>query len=277
MSIFRPTELRAFLEELGISAKKSLSQNFLIDGNILDKICALAEIEPGDQVLEIGPGPGALTEALLKRGAHVTAIEMDSIFATHLKRLGNNLNVIEGDFLTLPLEPLLTTKSKRFKVVANLPYQITTPILAKLAPMHALISSITAMVQKEVAKRFVAKPNTQDYSSFTLFLEYYGKTVYGFTVEPTCFYPRPNVQSAVCRIDLFPPPSPPSDTFFQLTRTAFQQRRKMLRASLKTLFTAEKIESALEALHLKPTTRPEELSLQDFIALFYALTKDNKN
>ncbi|MES2344356.1 MAG: 16S rRNA (adenine(1518)-N(6)/adenine(1519)-N(6))-dimethyltransferase RsmA [Chlamydiota bacterium] len=270
MSIFRPSELHAFLEELGISAKKSLSQNFLIDGNILDKICTLAEVAPGDRVLEIGPGPGALTQALLKKGAHVTAIEMDHVFATHLKRLDGNLTVIEGDFLALSLETLLQG-NQRFKIVANLPYQITTPILAKLVPLHSLISSITVMVQREVAKRFVAKPNTKDYSSFTLFLEYYGKTTYGFTVEPTCFYPRPGVRSAVCRIDLSASYQLPEEAFFQLTRTAFQQRRKMLRASLKSLFQPEHIESALQALNLTPTARPEQLSLENFIALFHTL------
>lgn len=268
MMLYRPSELRAFLNSLGISAKKSLSQNFLIDKNILDKICNLADIHPGDQIIEIGPGPGALTEALLERGAQVLAIEKDKTFAQALRRFSQNLVVLEEDFLTLPLEKYLQNNQK-YKVVANLPYQITTPILTKLAPLHSYISSLTVMVQKEVAKRFVAPPNSKDYSSITLFLQFYGKTSYGFTVEPTCFYPQPNVQSAVVRIDLAPPPSVSPELFFHLTRSAFKQRRKMLRTSLKTLYP--QIETALSALGFPTTVRPEQLTLSDFIALFKML------
>lgn len=268
--LFRPTELRAFLNELGIDAKKGLSQNFLIDGNILQKICTLADIRAGDRVLEIGPGPGALTEALLQRGAHVTAIEMDGVLAKMLGRLDGDLKVVEGDALTIPIESLLEGE-ERWKVVANLPYHITTPILALLAPLNERISSITVMVQKEVARRFIAKKNTADYSSFTLFLQFYGAVRYGFTVEPTCFYPRPKVQSAVVKIDLKPFPQVVAEDFFRLTRTAFKQRRKMLRASLKELYGAEQVEWALASLSFPNTTRPEDLSLDNFLDLFKKL------
>lgn len=268
--LYRPSELKLFLQELGISAKKSLSQNFLIDGNILEKICRLAEVQLGDHILEIGPGPGALTEALLKKGALVTAVEKDKTFAKVLNRLGNHLVVIEEDFLTIDLESLLKS-SQKFKVVANLPYQITTPILSKLVPCHHLISSIVVMVQKEVATRFVALPNTADYSSFTLFLQFYGNTTYGFTVGPNCFYPPPKVHSAVVKIDLKPCPNISTDRFFQMTRMAFQQRRKMLRVSLKKNYPY--IEEALMKLDLGLTCRPEQLSLEQFISLYQELNK----
>lgn len=237
---YHPSELQAFLTELGLSPKKFLSQNFLIDGNIVRKILHLAEIKKGDHVLEIGPGPGALTEALLQEKAFVTAVEMDPAFAQALEGLPqekSQLHVVAQDFLKFDVEGWCKTKNKKIKVVANLPYHITTPILAKLLPLYTHIESLTVMVQKEVAKRFLAEPGSKEWNSFSLFLRFYADPIYGFTVEPTCFFPKPKVQSAVVKITLKKPPEVSSEErFFTMTRTAFQQRRKMLRASLKTLF-----------------------------------------
>lgn len=272
--VVRPSQLRNFLEEWGIDAKKGLSQNFLIDRNILGKICLAANATPGDYVLEIGPGPGALTEALLERGAHVIAIEKDRDFAKALERLKSqgDLTVIEGDILEFPLDSLFRSRIK-WKVVANLPYHITTPILVKLLQLFEQISSLTVMVQKEVAKRFAAETNTPEYGSITLFLQFYSTISYCFTVEPTCFYPQPKVQSAVIRCDLKQPPHVASDAFFKLTRTAFQKRRKMMRASLKELYPSIQVEEALLAIGLPKEARPEMLSLQDFLRFFERLSK----
>ncbi len=250
----RPTELRAFLEGLGVHPKKRLSQNFLIDGNIVRKIVHFAEVKKGDLILEIGPGPGALTRALLETGAHVIAIEKDKTYADALPR-HPHLEVYAEDFLDFPLEKQL---KKKAKVVANLPYNVTTPILSKIIPLHQKIESITVMVQKEVAWRMTAKPKTADYSSLSLFLQFYSTPAYGFTVKPTCFFPRPKVDSAVVKLKLHaPPPVSSEEEFFKMVRTAFQKRRKMLRSSL----------------NVDDTRRPEELSLSDFLRLFEQVEK----
>ncbi len=272
MKPYRSSELRLFLKELGIDAKKGLSQNFLVDGNILRKIIKAANIHPEDHVIEIGPGPGALTEFLLDFGAYVTAIEIDPHFSSALKRLqtkGRHLNIFEQDFLKFPLENFLKKAPKKIKVVANLPYHITTPILAKLLPLYDRIESVTIMVQKEFAKRMTASPRSADYGSFTVFAAFYSHPTYCFTVEPACFYPRPKVQSAVVHCRLQPPLRPNEQkAFFTLTRTAFQKKRKMLRSSLKDLFPGSAIEHALADMGISPEARPEELSLQQFLTFF---------
>lgn len=277
MKLYRASELRLFLEELGLDAKKGLSQNFLIDGNILRKIVAAADVHPHDHVIEIGPGPGALTEFLLEGQASVTAVELDADFAKALKRLQGGtspLQIFQQDFLDFPLEEFFKQqKARKWKVVANLPYHITTPILTKLLPLNAWIDSVTIMVQKEFARRMTAKPQSADYGSFTLFTEFYSHPTYCFTVEPTCFYPRPKVQSAVVHCKLQKPPIfDRQEEFFKLTRSAFQKRRKMLRASLKELFPPEAVENALLDMKLPLKARPEELSLQQFLTLFEKLS-----
>jgi len=274
VSNYKPSELAHFLKKHGIFAKKTLSQNFLIDRNIISKIVAAAEITPQDLVIEIGPGPGALTEFLLKTGAKVIAVEKDPILATALKRFQtaeHHLEIYEQDFLTFPLEPFLKErleKGRKAKIVSNLPYHLTTPIISHLVPLHNLITSLTLMVQKEVADRFVAKKNSRDYSSFTVFLNYFSISKTCFTIEPTCFHPKPKVRSAVVHFSLIPPPRPVSAEFFRMTRTAFQKRRKMLRSSLKDLYGPEKIEQALIELGFSKETRPQELSLEEFIGLY---------
>ncbi|HEX2580189.1 MAG TPA: 16S rRNA (adenine(1518)-N(6)/adenine(1519)-N(6))-dimethyltransferase RsmA [Rhabdochlamydiaceae bacterium] len=268
MPLYKPSALRAFLEEIGASPKKSLSQNFLIDGNIIRKIVTLAHIQPGDFVLEIGPGPGVLTEELLARGAHVLAVEKDRKFAEALHRLqtrDHRLTVVEGDILEQDLSKLLPPRTK---LVANLPYQITTPILTAFLPMKKFFESITVMVQKEVAARFTAFPSTSDYSSITVFVQFYSDPEYGFTVEPTCFYPPPRVKSAVVKFKLKDHPVVSSEeAFFAMTRRAFQQRRKMIRSSLKLIYDQESIDRGLEKIGKGLQVRPENLSLGDFLIL----------
>lgn len=280
MPIYKPSELRLFLDSLGISPKKRLSQNFLIDGNIIRKIVATSQAKPGDLILEVGPGPGSLTQALLEAGAQVAAVEMDRTLAAQLPRLASQpkqLEVFCEDIMKFPLEEFLKGRlrqGQRAKVIANLPYHLTTPILALLGPHHTLIESLTLMVQDEVARRMTSKPGTAEYSSLTLFLAFYAQVSYGFFVSRNCFYPAPNVDSAVVMLQLHQPPldAVTAEKFFLLTRTAFGQRRKMLRASLKPLLNPTDIAQALEQLGLNPQARPEELSLTDFLHLFAKLS-----
>jgi len=273
MSLFRPTELHLLLNRLGKKPKRGLSQNFLVDGNILNKIINYANIQPNDLVLEIGSGPGALTQVLLQKGARVIAIEKDPLFATALNQLqtdDHRLQVISEDFLKINLQKFLENIPS-LKVVANIPYNITTPIILSLITHYPKISLITLMVQKEVATRFIAQPGCGDYSSLTLLLQYYADISFGFNVEPTCFYPSPSIRSAVVQFTLKKTPEEPFPERF--IRTAFQQRRKMIRSSLKKLFPVQKIEKSLIDLGLKPEVRPEELSLKDFISLYSALNR----
>jgi 16S rRNA (adenine1518-N6/adenine1519-N6)-dimethyltransferase len=280
MPIYKPSELRLFLDELGIAPKKGLSQNFLIDGNIIRKIVAAADVQPDDCILEIGPGPGSLTQALLETGAHIVAVEKDQVLAGALERLQtptNQLEVFCDDILDFPLETKFAGQTN-IKVIANLPYHLTTPILVYLLSKRHLFSTFTLMVQDEVGRRFTASPGGKEYGSFTVFLDFYTIPRYAFTVSHNCFYPAPKVDSAVVVLASKTPPVVDSEEqFFQLTRTAFKQRRKMLRASLKSLFEPHLVSAALEQLGLNVQARPEELSLEDFLRLYAALPQPESN
>lgn len=266
MPLYRPSDLH----KLGIRVKKHLSQNFLIDQNILEKICKTADIKPGDQVLEIGPGPGAITEKLLEKGAHVTAIEKDEFLAEKLAEVENeNLKVFQGDALTFPLNQL----PSNLKLVANLPFRITAPILERWITTYPQVQSLTVVVQKEVGLRMTAKVNTPDYSSFSLFLSAYGSPKYAFTIKPSSFFPAPSVHACVIEMPLHPfPYSFSQEEFFKMTRAAFGKRRKMLRSSLKELVSEE----AFKKAGIDPTARPGELSLEDFAGLYRA-SQDEKS
>ncbi len=293
MSVAKPTELIAFLEGLGIRPKKGLSQNFLIDGNIIRKIISTGDVLPRDVVVEVGPGPGALTQALLESGATVIAIEKDRILAKALERLqtpDGRLHVYEADFLTFPIEKVLeevlqqkqasndpanTEPAKKAKFIANLPYHLTTPILERVIPLHMLISRVVIMVQKEVAQRMTAVPGSRVYGSLTVFLSFFGKQSYAFSVSSRCFMPAPKVDSAVVAMDLQAPPlaGKDLDAFFKMTRGAFGQKRKMVRTSLRELYSTALVEKALIECGVNPMTRPEELSLESFLFLFEKLKK----
>lgn len=273
MALYKPTELRQFLDQLGIHPKKSLSQNFLIDGNIIRRIIATAEVAPGDIVIEIGPGPGALTEALLAAGAKVLAIEKDDTYASTLSRLdpsNKRLHVVHGDALEVDIErplQMLGAGDKKVKLIANLPYHLTTPLLARFVTMNGSISTLYVMVQEEVGRRMTAKVDTSEYSSFTLFLEFYSYPRYCFAVTRKCFFPAPKVDSAIIALPLHTPALDGDvEGFFKITRTAFEQRRKMLRGSLKGLYPPERTMEALVAIGVDPRARPEQLSLAQFLA-----------
>lgn len=258
------SQLLSFLEQVGARPKKSLSQNFLIDANTIKNIVTLAGVEPEDRILEIGPGPGALTQALLGAGATVLAIEKDTLFAHHLERLQTpdaRLEVRCRDILEFPLN---TLSGKRYKVVANLPYQITSPILAMLFAYAPLFESLTIMLQKEVATRIRAKPGCKEFGSLTLFTQFYTTFHDAFSVPASCFYPKPKVDSTVLRLDLREKlPAIDPAQLFPAIRTAFQQRRKMMTSSLREKYPA--IREALSAAKISVTARPEELSLEEWI------------
>lgn len=259
------SHLLPFLESIGASPKKSLSQNFLIDANIVRKIVDLADIRPGDKVLEIGPGPGALTSELLARGAFVTAIEKDSVFARELHRLQNgNLRVIETDFLQFDWNLLGIGP---WKALGNLPYNITTPILEKIFSESAI--SFTFMVQKELADRLLAKPGSRECGSISVFVQAHASFKGSLQVARSCFYPAPSVDSTVLSLEFYTEKESPD--FFQIVRRAFQQRRKMLTSSLKTLFSKELIQKALECAKAPLDARPEALSLDQWKVVFREL------
>jgi 16S rRNA (adenine1518-N6/adenine1519-N6)-dimethyltransferase len=277
MPIYKPSELGKYLNELGIGPKKGLSQNFLLDGNIINKIVALSNLTSEDVVLEIGPGPGALTEALLKTGAKVIAVEKDDVLAKGLERLKveGNLEVYCDDILKFPAEEKLSTLGKKVKIIANLPYHLTTPIITRLIPRSDLFSEIIVMVQEEVAQRFVANPGSKEYGSITVFLNFYSKPKYGFKVSHNCFFPKPKVDSAVVKFTLHGAPiGINEEEFFQLTRTSFGQRRKMLSSTLRGLYPVEKIQLILSEIKNSSKCRPEELSLDEFIELYKRLKQD---
>jgi 16S rRNA (adenine1518-N6/adenine1519-N6)-dimethyltransferase len=264
MSLAHPRELFAFLSQMDISPKKGLSQNFLVDANIIRKIVASAGISPNDRVLEIGSGPGALTQELLQAGATVISIEKDWTLARALSRLQveNRLQIYEDDFLQFPVEERL----KHFaplKVVANLPYHIGTPIIERLCERGHLFSSAHIMVQKEVADRMVAKSGTKAISSFTIFLQMYCHPSIAMKVSRSCFYPAPQVDSCVVRLDFRSPPIQDPKPVLAMIRRAFQQRRKMLRSTL--------------SIQQEPyaSLRPEALSLKDWLKVYLFFKKDD--
>lgn len=271
MPIYRPTELKQFLEQYCTGPKKHLSQNFLIDGNVLRKIVSTANVQPGDNILEIGPGPGALTECLLDAGAKVVAVEKDPVLSEALKRLSSSeqLIVFMEDIMKFDMKAHVPSPAK---VIANLPYHLTSPILGLIMPRHDIFRSVHVMVQEEVARRMASTHGSFEYSSLTVFLNFYGKPSYSFKVGRNCFYPAPKVDSAVVSIELIPPPQDiDPERFFEVVHNAFNQRRKMLRASLKDTVGSATVESVLEKIGLPVTSRPEELSIDHWKAFHRVL------
>lgn len=269
------SDLFSFLNRIEARPKKGLSQNFLVDSNIVRKIVQTAGIEPGDSVLEIGSGPGALTSALLEGGANVFAIEKDPLFAKELSRFQTDdrrLSVVEADFLEFDLRERKFPNS--LKVVANLPYHITAPILEKIFDHSSLFSSLTLMVQKEVADRMRAEAGTKDFGCLSLFTQFYTLPVSSFKVPPSCFYPQPKIDSTVIRLDFRSSPSVPPLPFFSLVRKAFQQRRKMISTSLGSLCSTERIKNTLISIGSRPDARPENLSLPKWVEFYNKINQE---
>ncbi|MCH9621236.1 MAG: Ribosomal RNA small subunit methyltransferase A [Chlamydiia bacterium] len=267
MTKFEPTKISSIKqvwEEEGFSFRKSLSQNFLIDQNIVDKILNAANVKNGDVILEIGPGSGALTLSMLKRGATVYAVEIDPISTRILTKhlsVYENFHLINQDILTTDLSFL----TEGTKIISNLPYHITSPIIAKISAMHGIFNDIVLMVQKEMADRMLAVAPSKNRSSFSIFSEYYFDIKSLFIVKPGCFMPKPKVDSVIISLKSKEnlPYNDPSD-FFKMVRKAFSQKRKMISSTLKE----QDIKKALASLGLDPNSRPEQLSLKSFIDLY---------
>ena len=257
------------------SIRKKYGQNFLVDASMLEKIVETAGIGGDDAVLEIGPGLGAMTQLLAERAGSVTAVEIDKELIPILKETladYSNVNIISGDIMKQDLKELCG--GGRYKVVANLPYYITTPIVMKLLEENASIESITIMIQKEVAQRMQTGPGSKDYGALSLAVQYYAKPVYVCTVPPECFIPRPGVDSAVVRLEVFdtPPVKVKDPEFmFKLIRAAFNQRRKTLGNAVSgdaaLNISRESVQQALTGLGLDEMIRGERLTLEEFARL----------
>ena len=267
------------LQKYNFVFQKKFGQNFLIDTHVLDKIIAAAEITKDDFVLEIGPGIGTMTQYLACAARKVVAVEIDKALIPILKDTlsdYDNACVINNDVLKVDIAKLAEEENggKPIKVVANLPYYITTPIIMGLFENHVPIKSITVMVQKEVADRMQVGPGTKDYGALSLAVQYYAKPYIVANVPPNCFMPRPKVGSAVIRLERYEePPVKVKDEklMFRIIRASFNQRRKTLANGLKNSaeldYTKEEVEAAIEALGRGASIRGEALTLEEFARL----------
>ena len=260
------------LKAFGLHASKKLGQNFLIDAGIVRGIVEAAEVQPGDRVLEIGPGIGTLTQGLAEAGADVRAVELDkklpAVLAETLKGYGN-VRIIPGDILKTDIRAVMGEGP--FKVAANLPYYITTPILLSLLEQHLPITHRVTMVQKEVAERMIAKPGSKAYGALSVAVQYYTEPAIVLDVPPRSFIPAPEVDSCViaCRVRETPAVAVREEKrFFRVVRAAFGQRRKTLANALKGGgFPKEQVRDAMERAGVDPLRRGETLSLAEFAAL----------
>lgn len=258
---------------------KKFGQNFLIDTHVLDKIVRAAEITPEDYVLEIGPGIGTLTQYLCESAKHVFAVEIDDNLIPILQDTlspYDNVTVIHNDVLKLDINKLVEEKceGKRIKVVANLPYYITTPILMGLFESHVPMESVTVMVQKEVAQRMQALPGGKDYGALSLAVQFYAEPYIVANVPPNCFMPRPNVGSAVIRLtrhEEVPVQVDDEKLMFSIIRASFNQRRKTLANGLSNApqvhLSKEEIQQCIAELGEPLTIRGEALTLEQFATL----------
>ncbi len=274
-----PQNTIAVLQKYNFNFQKRFGQNFLIDTNVLDKIISAAEITKEDCVLEIGPGIGTMTQYLAESAREVVAVEIDKNLIPILEDTlseYDNVTVINDDILKVDIAKIVEERNggKPVKVVANLPYYITTPIIMGLFESHVPLKSITIMVQKEVADRMQVGPGTKDYGALSLAVQYYAEPEIVANVPPNCFIPRPNVGSAVIRLTRYaePPVEVTDEKFmFALIRASFNQRRKTLVNGLTGAgdlhLTKEQVTAALERMDLSPQVRGETLTLEQFARL----------
>lgn len=274
-----PQETIAVLQRYGFNFQKKYGQNFLIDTHVLDKIIGAAQIGPDDFVLEIGPGIGTMTQYLAEAAREVVAVEIDTklipILQDTLKEY-DNVTVLNEDILKVDIRKIAEEKNggKPIKVVANLPYYITTPIIMGLFESEVPLDSITVMVQKEVADRMQVGPGTKDYGALSLAVQYYAEPYIVANVPPNCFIPRPAVGSAVIRLTRYqekPVKVNDASFMFKIIRASFNQRRKTLQNGLynssELRIPKEKTVAALEEMGLTSTIRGEKLSLEEFAQL----------
>lgn len=265
--------------------QKKFGQNFLIDGHVLDKIIAGAGVTKDDMVLEIGPGIGTMTQYLAEAAGKVVAVEIDRNLLPILQETladYDNVKVIHADVLSLDLEKLVQEENggRPIKVVANLPYYITTPIIMALFEQHVPLANVTVMVQKEVAARMKSGPGSKDYGALSLAVQYYTEPYIVANVPCNCFMPRPNVDSAVIRLTRYKePPVQVKDEkmLFKIIRASFNQRRKTLQNGLNNSselnFTKDQIAAAIAEAGFSPSVRGEALTLEQFAKLTDILLK----
>ena len=270
------------LKAFGLHMSKKLGQNFLIDAGIVQGIVDAAQIHPGDHVLEIGPGIGTLTQGLAEAGADVTAVELDkklpAVLAETLKAY-DRVRIVPGDILKVDIPALMGQEP--FKVVANLPYYITTPILMTLLERRLPITMMVTMVQKEVAERMTARPGSRSYGALSVAVQYYTEREIVLNVPPRSFIPAPEVDSVViaCRVRSVPAVKVSEEKmFFRVVRAAFGQRRKTLANALRGGgFPKEQVRAAMERAQMDPQRRGETLSLEEFGRLADAFAELAKN
>jgi 16S rRNA (adenine1518-N6/adenine1519-N6)-dimethyltransferase len=267
-------EVRAALRETNFRPRKSRGQNFLIHERVIDSIIRLLDLSPADEVVEIGPGLGFLTRRLLERAARVWAVEVD---AALVERLGASvfaadpkLRLIHGDILEVPLGDMLP--DKKLKLVGNLPYSISTPVLFRIFALREHFSSLVLMVQKEVADRIAAQPGTKTFGTLSVWCQIHGRIIDRVSVSPEAFFPRPKVRSTVVKIELFPEPLVTASEIpilRGLVRAAFGQRRKTLGNALTAWLKSDgsEIETLLQSQGIDPRRRGETLSIDEFIKL----------
>ena len=280
-----PTNTIAILQKYNFNFQKKFGQNFLIDTHVLDKIIAAAHITKEDLVLEIGPGIGTMTQYLCEHARQVIAVEIDKNLIPILEDTlseYNNVKVIQNDILKVDINQLAQEENggRPIKVVANLPYYITTPIIMGLFESHVPIENITVMVQKEVADRMQVGPGTKEYGALSLAVQYYAEPYIVANVPPNCFMPRPKVGSAVIRLTRHkenPVQVEDEALMFRLIRASFNQRRKTLVNGLcnspEVEAGKEEILAALEQMGMSPTVRGETFGLEEFAKLANLLCK----
>jgi len=280
--IVKPGTTKEIVRTHNFRFQKRLGQNFLVDPQILAAIVAAAELNKNETVLEIGPGIGTLTQALAAVAGKVVAVELDRALLPILQETlaaFTNVEIIHGDALKLDLTAIVTGPDRQtgYKVVANLPYYITTPLVMKLLEDQNGPDLVVVMVQKEVAARMVARPATKDYGALSLAVQYYTQAEIVIDVPPTAFHPQPEVASAVVKLRRYPvPPVQVTDErlFFNLIKAAFQQRRKTLLNALGSLTIIERdnLQQLLHELGIDPRRRGETLSLAEFAMLANAIS-----
>ncbi len=281
--LYSPKVIKEIIHKHGFRFSKSLGQNFLIDGNIIDNICDGSDINSQDEILEIGPGIGTLTQGLCKRAKKVLAVELDKRLIPILEdtlSIYKNLEIINGDILKIDLEKLLKEKfeNEKIKVVANLPYYITTPIIMKLLEERLNIEKIVVMVQKEVAERMKAKPGSKDYGALSIATQYYSKPQIIVNVPKNVFMPRPNVDSSVILFDVYD--KPPIEVLdeklmFMVVKAAFGKRRKTLSNSLSSGnlgISKKQVVEVLNMVNINPKLRGEVLDIKDFAKISDCIT-----
>lgn len=266
------------LESAGLRAKRALGQNFVVDANTVRKIASLARVEPNDHVVEIGAGLGSLTLALAETGAQITAIEVDEALIPLLEdnvRDLDNISVLHADAMKLHWNEALSPEHN-WSLVANLPYNVATPLVADILDFVPQVKKMLVMVQKEVGERFCATPSTEAYGALSVKVDFYATARIVGIVPPTVFLPRPNVDSALVEITRRDTPVDAGidpAQLFSLVKKGFAKRRKMLRGALAGVVEPEHFATA----NIAPTARAEELTIQQWIALFRAVKNPSQH